>query len=262
MNFNLVSPNITDSGQRAAFVTGAGSGIGRATAERLARDGYVVGVFDVDERAGTSTVDRIFAAGGRAIACGGDIRDAERVAAALSSVNAAAPLWLVANVAGVGVAASVVETTDADWERVLSINLWGTFVVCRAALPILLEHGGGVIVNVASVGGLVGIARRAAYCASKAGVIGLTKAIAVDHAVQGIRAVAICPGTVESEWITKILANDPDPVTARQAMSSRQLDGRMGAPEEVAAGIAFLASADGRFVNGSEFVMDGGMTAK
>jgi NAD(P)-dependent dehydrogenase (short-subunit alcohol dehydrogenase family) len=184
------------------------------------------------------------------------------VGAALAALAREARLWLVANVAGVGVAATIVDTSNEDWERVISINLGGTFVVCRAAVPILLAAGGGVIVNVASVGGLVGIPARAAYCASKAGVIGLTRAIAVDHAASGIRAVAICPGTVESEWITKILANDPDPDTARRAMSERQLDSRMGSPDEVAAGIAFIASRDGRFINGSAFVMDGGMTAR
>jgi NAD(P)-dependent dehydrogenase (short-subunit alcohol dehydrogenase family) len=145
---------------------------------------------------------------------------------------------------------------------VISVNLGGTFVVCRAAVPILLGSGGGVIVIVASVGGLVGVAARAAYCASKADVIGLTRATAVDHAAGGLRAVAICPGTVESEWITRILANHADPAAARRAMNERQLDGRMGSPDEVAAGIAFIASSDGRFINGSEFVMDGGMTAR
>jgi NAD(P)-dependent dehydrogenase (short-subunit alcohol dehydrogenase family) len=248
--------------QRAAFVTGGGSGIGRATAERLAAEGYVLGVFDVDAGAVATTTDRIIDAGGNAISLVGDVRDGRRVTEALEELDGLAPLWLAANVAGVGVAASAIETTDADWERVLSINLWGTFVVCRAALPTMIGHGGGVLINVASAGGLVGLARRAAYCASKAGVIGLTKAIAVDHAAQGIRSVAICPGTVETEWITKILAKDPDPLAAREAMSSRQLDGRMGSPEEVAGGIAFLASPEGRFVNGSEFVMDGGLTAR
>ncbi len=184
------------------------------------------------------------------------------VASALEALASQARLWLVTNVAGIGVAATVVETTNDQWERVISVNLTGTFIVCRAALPILLGSGGGVIVNVASVGGLVGIAERAAYCASKAGVIGLTRAIAVDHAAAGVRAVAICPGTVESEWITMILANHADPPAARRAMSDRQLDGRMGTPDEVAAGIAFIASDDGRFINGSEFVMDGGMTAR
>lgn len=139
------------------------------------------------------------------------------------------------NVAGVGVAAPLADTADSA--------------------------GGGTVVNVASVAGIVGVKNRAAYCASKAGVIGLTRSIAADYAPAGIRANAICPGTVETEWVDKILASDPDPKAARAAMEARQLDGRMGTPEEVAAGIAFLAGHDGRFVNGSAFVMDGGMTA-
>lgn len=253
---------MADAHPLAAFVTGAGSGIGRATARRLGRVGYRVGVFDLDLSGVEGTVDAIQSSGGQAAGFAGDVRDEVAVRSALEALAREAKLWLVANVAGIGVAATVVETTDQQWERVISVNLTGTFIVCRAALPILLGAGGGVIVNVASVGGLVGIAERAAYCASKAGVIGLTRAIAVDHAAAGIRAVAICPGTVESEWITKILASNADPVAARRAMSERQLDGRMGAPDEVAAGIAFIASADGRFINGSEFVMDGGLTAR
>lgn len=253
---------MAEAKRRAAFVTGAGSGIGRATAERLARDGFAVAAFDVDAAGLAATVDLITEAGGVAIQLVGDVRDASRVTEAIAVTDALAPLVLAVNVAGVGIAATAIETTDADWDRVLGINLWGTFVVCRASLPILLGHGGGVIVNVASVFGLVGAPRRVAYCASKAGIVGLTRAIAVDHAAAGIRAVAISPGTVESAYVTKILANDPDPVATRAAMSNRQLDGRMGLPEEVAAGIAFLASPDGRFVNGSEFVMDGGLTAR
>jgi NAD(P)-dependent dehydrogenase (short-subunit alcohol dehydrogenase family) len=253
---------VADAHQLAAFVTGGGSGIGRATARRLGRDGYGVGVFDLDPGGVEGTVDAIQSSGGQAVGFAGDVRDEVVVVSALDALTRGTRLWLVANVAGIGVAATVVDTTNEQWQRVISVNLTGTFVVCRAALPILLGSGGGVIVNVASVGGLVGIAERAAYCASKAGVIGLTRAIAVDHAAAGIRAVAICPGTVESEWITKILANNPDPIAARRAMSDRQLDGRMGTPDEVAAGIAFIASDDGRFINGSEFVMDGGMTAR
>ncbi len=253
---------MADAQQLAAFVTGAGSGIGRATARRLGRDGYRVGVFDLDPSGVEGTVDAIQSSGGRAAGFVGDVRDEVVVTSGLEAVARGARLWLVANVAGIGVAATVVETSNEQWQRVISVNLTGTFIVCRAGLPILLGSGGGVIVNVASVGGLVGIAERAAYCASKAGVIGLTRAIAVDHAAAGIRAVAICPGTVESEWITKILADHADPLAARRAMSDRQLDGRMGTPDEIAAGIAFIASDDGRFINGSEFVMDGGMTAR
>jgi NAD(P)-dependent dehydrogenase (short-subunit alcohol dehydrogenase family) len=219
-------------------------------------------VFDLDPAGVEGTVGAIQSSGGQAAGFVGDVRDDAAVVSALGALASQARLWLVANVAGIGVAATVVETTNDQWQRVISVNLTGTFIVCRAALLILLGSGGGVIVNVASVAGLVGIAERAAYCASKAGVIGLTRAIAVDHAAAGIRAVAICPGTVESEWITKILANHPDPAAARRAMSERQLDGRMGTPDEVAAGIAFIASGDGRFINGSEFVMDGGLTAR
>jgi meso-butanediol dehydrogenase / (S,S)-butanediol dehydrogenase / diacetyl reductase len=253
---------VADADRLAAFVTGAGSGIGRATARRLSRDGYMVGVFDLDADGVHVTVDAILSSGGPAVGFVGDVRDDVVVAAALETLARGARLWLVANVAGIGVAGTVTETSNEQWERVISVNLTGTFIVCRAAVPILLGAGGGVIVNVASAGGLVGIADRAAYCASKAGVIGLTRAVAVDHAAAGLRAVAICPGTVESEWITKILANSPDPAVARRAMSERQLDGRMGSPDEVAAGISFIASHDGRFINGSEFVMDGGMTAR
>ena len=171
-----------------------------------------------------------------------------------------APEVLV-NVAGIGVAATVLETSDEDWNRVLAVNLTGPFLTTRAMLPLMLDRGSGVIVNIASVGGQVGLPRRAAYCASKAGLIGLTKAIAVDHAREGIRCVAICPGTVETEWIGKILANAPDPAAARAAMAARQLDGRMGTPEEIAAMVSFVAGPDGRFINGAALVVDGGMTA-
>ncbi|MGH8882845.1 MAG: SDR family NAD(P)-dependent oxidoreductase, partial [Stackebrandtia sp.] len=139
--------------------------------------------------------------------------------------------------------------------------LTATFTTCRAVLPGMVAAGGGIIVNVGSIAGVVGVRDRAAYCASKGGVIALTRSIAADYAANGIRANAICPGTVGSEWIDKILSDAPDPVAARVAMAARQLDNRMGTPDEVAAGIAFLASDDGRFVNGSAFMMDGGVTA-
>jgi NAD(P)-dependent dehydrogenase (short-subunit alcohol dehydrogenase family) len=171
------------------------------------------------------------------------------------------PPQVLVNVAGIGVAATVLETSDEDWNRVLDVNLTGPFLTIRATLPLMLDRGSGVIVNIASVAGQVGLARRAAYCASKAGLVGLTRAVAVDHAGQGIRCVAICPGTVETEWIAKILANTPDPAAARKTMAERQLDGRLGSPAEVAAMVAFVASRDGRFINGAALVLDGGMTA-
>jgi NAD(P)-dependent dehydrogenase (short-subunit alcohol dehydrogenase family) len=249
-----------------AFVTGAGSGIGAATARRLAREGWRLGLYDLDSDGLAATAAGIDAAGidaaDRCRFLPGDVRDVAALSAALERTEAElGGLSALVNVAGIGVAATVDETDPADWDRILAVNLTAVFHACRLVLPRFVAAGGGLIVNVASVAGLVGVRRRAAYCASKAGVIGLTRAIAVDYAAVGVRANAICPGTVASPWIEKILANAPDPVAARRAMDERQLDGRMGTPEEVAAGIAFLLSADARFVNGSAFVMDGGMTA-
>jgi NAD(P)-dependent dehydrogenase (short-subunit alcohol dehydrogenase family) len=247
---------------QVAVVTGAASGIGRATAARLARDGYEVAMMDLDVAGLAETHTLIRAAGGTAHEFAVDLTDPLAVGSVTReiAVTVGAPHVLV-NVAGIGLAANVLETSDEDWHRVLSVNLTGPFLTTRATLPLMLDRGSGVIINIASVGGQVGIARRAAYCASKAGLVGLTKAVAVDHAAAGIRCVAICPGTVETEWIGKILAEAPDPAAARAAMAARQLDGRMGSPAEVAAMVAFVAGPDGRFINGAALVLDGGMTA-
>ena len=247
---------------QVAVVTGAASGIGRATAARLARDGYEVAMMDLDVAGLAQTHTLIRGAGGKAHEFAVDLTDPRAVGSVTReiAVTVGAPHVLV-NVAGIGVAANVLETSDEDWHRVLSVNLTGPFLTTRATLPLMLDRGSGVIINIASVGGQIGIARRAAYCASKAGLVGLTKAVAVDHAADGIRCVAICPGTVETEWIDKILADAPDPIAARAAMAARQLDGRMGSPDEVAAMVAFVAGPEGRFINGAAIVLDGGMTA-
>jgi NAD(P)-dependent dehydrogenase (short-subunit alcohol dehydrogenase family) len=245
-----------------AVVTGAASGIGRATALHLAREGFDVAMMDLDATGLAATHDQIKAFGGQARSFGLDLCDPLEVGSVTReiAVTIGSPGVLV-NVAGIGVAATVLETSDEDWNRVLAVNLTGPFLTTRAILPLMLDRGNGVIVNIASVAGQVGVPRRAAYCASKAGLVGLTKAIAVDHAHEGIRSVAICPGTVETEWIGKILASAPDPAAARAAMAARQLDGRMGTPEEIAAMVAFVAGPAGRFINGTAIVVDGGMTA-
>jgi NAD(P)-dependent dehydrogenase (short-subunit alcohol dehydrogenase family) len=165
------------------------------------------------------------------------------------------------NNAGVGVAGTVAQTSVADWDRTIAVNLTAVFHLCRLLVPPMVARGHGVIINVASIAGVVGLRNRAAYCASKSGVVGLTRALAADHAAQGLRVNAICPGTVETAWVDRIIAGSEDPEAQRAAMAARQLDGRMGTAEEVAAGILFLASPEARFVNGSALVMDGGLTA-
>lgn len=241
-----------------AIVTGAASGIGFAAAVRLAKAGHTIVAVDVDADGLARTESAVTSAGAQCRTYAFDIRDEAAFDSLIAEVGTPAVL---ANVAGVGVAAPAAETSTQDWDRIIGINLTATFTTCRAVLPGMVAAGGGVIVNVGSVAGVVGVRNRAAYCASKGGVIALTRSIAADYAGLGIRVNAICPGTVASEWIGKILADAPDPAAARKAMEERQLDGKMGTPDEVAAGIAFLASEDGRFVNGSAFMMDGGMTA-
>ena len=245
-----------------AVVTGAASGIGRATALRLARDGYEIAMMDLDPAGLAETRTRIEQAGGRAHAFPVDVCDPLSVGSVTRKIAVTVgPPQVLVNVAGIAVAATVLETSDEDWNRVLAVNLTGPFLTIRATLPLMLDRGSGVVVNIASVAGQVGLARRAAYCAPKAGLVGLTRAVAVDHAGEGIRCVAICPGTVETEWIAKIIAGAPDPAAVRQTMAERQLDGRMGSPDEVAAMVAFVASPEGRFINGAALVLDGGLTA-
>jgi len=228
----------------------------------MAGEGYEVAMMDLDAAGLAGTYARIRDVGGKARPFEVDLSDPLAVGSVTReiAVTVGAPEVLV-NVAGIGVAATVLETSDEDWSRVLAVNLTGPFLTTRATLPLMLDRGSGVIVNIAAAGGLVGLARRAAYCASKAGLIGLTRAIAVDHGREGIRCVAICPGAVQTEGIDKILASAPDPLAARAAMAAGQLDGRMGTPDEVAAMVAFVAGPDGRFINGAALVVDGGMTA-
>src|SRR3984957_5867635 len=193
-------------------VTGAASGIGRATALRLARDGYEIAMMDLDAAGLAETRTQIQQAGGRAHVFPLDVCEPLSVGSVTRKVAVTVgPPQVLVNVAGIGLAATVLETSDEDWNRVLAVNLTGPFLTIRATLPLMLDHGGGVIVNIASVAGQVGLTRRAAYCASKAGLIGLTRAVAVDHAGEGIRCVAICPGTVETEWIVHIFQAAPAP---------------------------------------------------
>jgi NAD(P)-dependent dehydrogenase (short-subunit alcohol dehydrogenase family) len=246
----------------AAIITGAASGIGFATAQRLAQDGWPVALVDVDQLRLKDKENALRDDGANVKGYAFDLLHAQHFSEVVDEVSGEFNgVDLLVNDAGVGVAASLLETTAEDWDRTIAVNLTAMFHTCKAVLPGMLDAGHGLIVNVSSIAGVVGLKNRLAYCASKHGVIGLTRAIAADYAHLGIRANAICPGTVSSEWIAKILANAEDPEATRKQMEARQLDGRMGTPEEVAAGIAFIVSDEGRFINGSAFMMDGGVTA-
>jgi NAD(P)-dependent dehydrogenase (short-subunit alcohol dehydrogenase family) len=247
---------------KVVVVTGAASGIGRSIARRLAAEGHAIAGVDIDPDGLAATIAELTEGGAAALPVAADVTPDDAFDDVIARVEAGlGPIEVLCNVAGVGVAEPLLTTSTADWDRIFALNVRAIFHSCRAVLPGMLERGGGIIVNIASVAGVVAIRDRAAYTASKFAVVGLTKSIAADYAARGIRANAICPGTVETEWIGKILANAPDPAATRAAMAARQLDGQMGTPEEVAEGVAFLVHDRGRFMNGAALVMDGGLSA-
>jgi NAD(P)-dependent dehydrogenase (short-subunit alcohol dehydrogenase family) len=243
------------SGQ-IAVVTGAASGIGRATVHRLVDLGWTVHAVDVDA-VGLEAVASTPSVTAHVV----DLADESATQVWIAEViGAGLHVDALINVAGIGLAADAVHTTDADWHRVLGVNLTAAFILSRGFVPQMIERSGGVIVNVASVAAVVGVANRVAYCAAKAGLVGLTRAMAADHASQGIRINAVCPGTVETGYTDKILDGETDADQVRQAMTVRQLVGRMGDPDEIAGVIAFLAGPDASFIHGASIVADGGMT--
>jgi len=244
---------------RVVLVTGAGSGIGRHTALLLARDGARVACCDVNAERLAATADEITAAGGEAIAVVADVSDATAASKAVSrATDALGALHVVCNVAGVLHLEHTDRLEDADWRRVLGVNLDGTFFVSRAALPHLLAHRDGAIVNVSSLAGLKGQAYCAAYCASKAAVVGLTRAMAIEYVKTGLRVNCVCPGGVT----TPLIAGFTPPENADPELIARlSLIPRMTEPEEVAEAIAYLASPGARSINGVALPLDHGVHA-
>jgi len=244
--------------QKTALITGAGSGIGEAIALLFARQGATVWVVDRDAVAGASTVDRIRAEAGRAEFAQIDVSDPESVQAFAGRVPA---LDVLVNNAGVGHVGNLLDTTAADLDRLLAVNVRGPFNLCKVFVPAMLERGSGSVINIASVGGIVAVRDRLAYTASKHAVVGLTKALALDHSHTGVRFNSICPGRVETPFVKSRIAEYPDPEKAYREMASTQLTGRMARPEEIAAAALYLAADASAMVTGSNLMIDGGWTA-
>jgi NAD(P)-dependent dehydrogenase (short-subunit alcohol dehydrogenase family) len=245
---------------KRAVVTGAGAGIGRAIALRLAGEGARVALADVDEEAAKNVASEI---AGETLARRTDVTRADEVEALVSSVvEGWGGLDVMVNNAGVGVAATAVATTEEDYDRVMDVCVRGTLLGMKYAIPAIRDSGGGSVINMSSVAALVGITDRAVYSAAKGAILSLTRAAAIDHVEEGVRVNCIAPGTVDTPWVSRITSGYDDPDQARASMQARQPHKRFVTPEEIAAMAAYLASDESASCIGACMIVDGGVTAR
>ena len=246
---------------KVALITGGGTGIGRACALQFSREGAKVAVAGRRREPLAAVVAEIQAAGGQALSANCDVAKSDQVERTIREVvSQFGALHVLVNNAGILHVGSIEETSEAEWDRLVDVDLKGVFLVSRAALP-ELRKSGGAIVNIGSVLGLVGMKKRAAYAAAKGGVTMLTKAMALDHAQEGIRVNCICPAIVETDLVQTILSQAPDREAAARLRTAQIPLGRMGKPEDVAALAVFLASEESSWLTGAAIALDGGLTA-
>ncbi|HEY6013350.1 MAG TPA: glucose 1-dehydrogenase [Candidatus Limnocylindrales bacterium] len=246
---------------KVSLITGAGSGIGRASAILFAAEGSRVAVADIDPDAARETVRLITGAGGTAADFRVDVTDPDDgTALAVAVVQRFGTIDVLFNNAGIAGVGVLHETSIELWDRVMAVNVRGVFLVARAVLPHMLAAGRGSIINMSSTIAEIGLANRAAYAASKGAVLALTRQMQADYAAHGIRVNALLPGTIHTPFVDRYLAESyDDPVAGLAALKKRQLTGDLGRPEDVAAAALFLASDESRFVLGSGMFVDGGV---
>ena len=247
---------------KSALITGAASGIGRETAQRFAEEGAAVVCVDLDGAGAARVAHTIGGKGGTALSVPADLTDADEVRRmADEALSARGAIDILVNNAGVSILGGVAELTEADWQHEIDTNLASVYRVSKALWPHFVAAGGGAILSTASIAGATAVTQGAAYVASKAGLIMLTRCMALDGADSGIRANCICPGWVDTPLFDGFLAQQPEPETARERAARRTPLGRIGTPRDIADGFVYLASDEASWITGTALVIDGGLTA-
>ncbi len=247
---------------KVALVTGGAVGIGRAIAEAFLREGARVAIGDVDRQRGEQTRQELSALGPIRFIQGDVSRAEEARQMVEETVVAFGRLDVLVNNAGVTHRGTVVDTEEADWDRVVAVNLKGIYLCSKYAIPHMIRAGGGSIINIGSIASVIGLQENAAYNASKGGVLALTRNMAVDYAVHGIRVNALCPAMILTPMLEQFIRIQPDPEAYVRRVEQAIPLGRIGRPEDVAPAAVFLASDESRFVTGSALMVDGGYTAR
>lgn len=249
---------------KVALITGGATGIGRATALLFAREGAKVIVnTDRNKDAAMATVREILDNGGIATFAQGDVAVAGDAKSLIeTTIENYQGIDILINNAAIGISKPLAATTEEEWRRVIDVNLNGVFLMCKYAIPEMIKRGGGVIINVSSAWGLVAGYNAAAYCASKAGVINLTRSIAIDYAKDNIRANAVCPGSIDTPILRHGIALAANPEAEERTIIEAHPIGRLGEPIEVAYAILLLACDEASFITGAPLLVDGGLLAR
>ncbi len=245
---------------KIAIVTGGASGIGLAITKRFASEGAKIIIADLNLE---SAKEEAKAIGENVYSYQVDMTNSNEVQSLMNYVSENFnKLDIMVNNAGIGAASKAHETSEETWQKVIDVNLKGTFLGMKYSIPLMLKNKSGSVINITSIAALVGLPERAVYSAAKGGILSLTRAAAIDYVSDGIRINCIAPGTVDTPWIKRITDSYDDPNTARNNMIARQPHGRLVAPEEIAAMAAYLASDESKSTIGAVMVVDGGATAK
>jgi NAD(P)-dependent dehydrogenase (short-subunit alcohol dehydrogenase family) len=247
---------------KTIIVTGGAGGLGLAITRLIAKEGAAVGVIDIDGECAVEAAKGLTDESVNAMGVGADVADGDAISRAIRQIEEMlGPIHGLVNNAGVAALGSVHETEEQSWRRLMDINVNGVFLTCKAVLPSMVARGHGVIVNIASIAGLVGIPNMAAYCASKGAIISLTRQMAVDYAKSGVRVNAIAPGTIAStEMGQRLLQSDVTPEAQARRLAKYPM-GRYGTVDQIAQAALFLLSDEASFATGSVLTVDGGMTA-